>query len=438
MIIRILIKYKFDRIIFKLKGLKVYIWYIFDTYMDLRLNKLVESRFGREVNSRGDCELLSVQIELETGHLLSYNTLRRVFGVVNQKVKTRISTLDILAQYVSFKSYLHFENGVKYSNKRNLTTQLYEKLSNGNPNEISNFLIKESSNREFYIESIITTIHFLFNNKDVSTLLHTIDYLDLNQKGFSYYEKLYLGNSIGILFRTTKSSKTKIRELLKSTFFNDFIFEIFVDYSSINGFYAEFICSSYLANSSQKYFKESLRILRNYLNGVDLPHKIDLNDIDNELHPILLGRLLSIGVYSNVENDKIDWSVYQRHYSLPFFYEPIIATILTSTFIYYLYIENEVTKILGTLQHEDLNYYTAFMLMKSVYNFKQGKRTEALRFLKNIDLDQLNLSYKELLSLFYYLLDYKINANQLSKFRAQELSKKLGYSRYDFTFIENY
>lgn len=406
--------------------------------MDLRLNKFVESRFGREINNRGDCEILSVQIELETGHFLSYNTLRRIFGVVDQKVKARISTLDILAQYVSFKSYLHFQNGLKYSNKLNLNALLYENLSNSNPKEISNFLIKESSNREFYIESIITTIRFLFNNKDVSTLLLTIDYLHLNQKDFSYFEKLYLGNSIGIIFRTTKSTKTRIRKLLESSFFNHFIFEIFVDYSSINGYYAEFICSNCSTNSYQKYFKESLRILRNYLNGVDIPYKINFNKIDNELHPILLGRLVSIGIYSHTEIDIIDWSIYQKHYSLPFFYEPMIATILTSNFLYYSNIDNEVTKILENLQHENLNYYTAFMLMKTVYNFKHGKYIEALKFFKNVDLELFNLSYKELLSIFYYLLDYKLNGNQLSKFRVKELSKKLGYSRYDFTFIENY
>ena len=56
----------------------------------------VEKTLGRRIATRGDCELLADDIYQKTGTVLSYNTFRRLFGVIEFR-KPRESTLDALS-----------------------------------------------------------------------------------------------------------------------------------------------------------------------------------------------------------------------------------------------------------------------------------------------------------------------------------------------------
>jgi len=71
------------------------------------LKAQIERTFGQKVTNRRQAELLSQDIYLKTKQLVSYNTIRRFFGLV-AFTKPRQSTLDYLAQYCSFSSYLEF------------------------------------------------------------------------------------------------------------------------------------------------------------------------------------------------------------------------------------------------------------------------------------------------------------------------------------------
>ena len=71
------------------------------------LKKKIEIRLGQKVLNRGDCELLSNLI-LETIDIeISYNTIRRLFGLA-VNVKASKKTLNTLAKFVGYKNYIHF------------------------------------------------------------------------------------------------------------------------------------------------------------------------------------------------------------------------------------------------------------------------------------------------------------------------------------------
>ena len=76
---------------------------------DERLCREVERVQGRVMKTPQDYAWLSEQIFLRTHNQLSINTLKRFWGYLESDGSvTRMSTYDILAQYVGFKDYNTF------------------------------------------------------------------------------------------------------------------------------------------------------------------------------------------------------------------------------------------------------------------------------------------------------------------------------------------
>src|SRR6476660_2384982 len=64
--------------------------------------------FGRKILTSGDCQQLCVDILQRTHQRISFNTLRRLFHLMNDHHATSYYTLDILLKYCGFSSYNDF------------------------------------------------------------------------------------------------------------------------------------------------------------------------------------------------------------------------------------------------------------------------------------------------------------------------------------------
>ena len=73
----------------------------------------VEQRFGRSVNTTSVFEALSVDIERQTGSLLSASSLKRFWGYVSVDTAPRVASLDILARYAGEKDFNSFCRSLK-------------------------------------------------------------------------------------------------------------------------------------------------------------------------------------------------------------------------------------------------------------------------------------------------------------------------------------
>lgn len=70
----------------------------------------------RDLCKRANCNVkttagaatLCYDIELATGERLSLNTIKRLTGVLPYESKPRVTTLDIIARYLGFDSWLHY------------------------------------------------------------------------------------------------------------------------------------------------------------------------------------------------------------------------------------------------------------------------------------------------------------------------------------------
>ena len=78
-----------------------------DTEQQLRLRDLIEKRFGSPIRTKGDCDLLTRDIQRKTSlRSVSSQTLRRLFGLIpGNKSGFETGTLTILAKYLGMKDY---------------------------------------------------------------------------------------------------------------------------------------------------------------------------------------------------------------------------------------------------------------------------------------------------------------------------------------------
>ena len=74
-----------------------------------RLKNEVVKTCGFDVKHRGQCELLSKLILERTDQFISYNTLRRLWGLAPGG-EPHTKTLDVLAQFCGYASYARYNN----------------------------------------------------------------------------------------------------------------------------------------------------------------------------------------------------------------------------------------------------------------------------------------------------------------------------------------
>ena len=80
--------------------------------LDKNLIKLLEEKSGNKLDSSSACERLALDIESETGEKLGFTTLKRLLGFTSEQAVPRQSTLEILARYLGFNSYIELEDAI--------------------------------------------------------------------------------------------------------------------------------------------------------------------------------------------------------------------------------------------------------------------------------------------------------------------------------------
>ena len=103
------------------------------------LKSELEKTFNRKIEDRGDCEALVQDIYEKTGAVLSYNTIRRLYGLAEFR-KPRESTLNYLAKYCGFLSFKDFSQRFSEVDTWPLWEHLYVVLSEQDPHKIREFL----------------------------------------------------------------------------------------------------------------------------------------------------------------------------------------------------------------------------------------------------------------------------------------------------------
>jgi hypothetical protein len=409
------------------------------------LKKLTIKNAGFEIKDRGDCQLLSELILERTDELLSYNTLRRLFGLIGF-VKPNKNTLDVLARFNGYKDYLHFIKINPYEAYWCDKEKLYQLLTD-DPNKIIDFVNQIDYKSEQALDFMISLCRELIYLNKFQVFEEVFNTRFFNDRIFSYSETLHFGNSIGILF---KNNRLPTKKILLNQNFLKFVFTIYVDYSNLNGYYGEwcvYVCKN--TNDIQlQYFSSALLELKKYLNGKSVnKSNFDLVDI-KDFHPILIGRLFSIKLLSNdVDNDEVNNFLEfikksDNEKILDYLYEPMIVAILSKNFIFMETLIHFVLnqKIKVTYYYHE-HHMKLFSLLQVFYSKYLLINSEAKIIIENVvDTDDFKYSYKELLALLVAVFKFNNNdeTNKSNYLEYTEISNKLKYPFFSDSYLVNY
>jgi hypothetical protein len=408
------------------------------------LKKEIEAKIGRKVTNRGDCELVSNVILETLGLEISYSTIRRFYGLVNE-TKPNNKTLNTLAKFVGYKNYIHFSQNYSYKQKIDLTDIIYKTVSENDSENIINLVIKTKNSSEDFVSLIIILIRELWHNENHDLINRIFRLKELNFNSFSYYEALKIGNSIGLLIR--KKSKIDL-QLLNNINFLECVFIIFVDYSSLNNYYGDSleIIKKNNIREDITLFSTAVLEFKNFINN-KVFNPINVNaTYKKQLHPILSSRILSLELLSADPKKKlVILNAYHTSHLIKgnitsHYYELFTTSILLkNTEIMFFLISKINLKVEFYFQKTHLN---SFYLMCLFYYKLTGDVENETKFLKSFKLSECRDSYKEFLTLILHVYLYN-NTNEKSKKRnikAQYkiLSKKLNYPYFSDDFLLNY
>ena len=408
------------------------------------LKREIEKKIGKKITNRGDCELVA-NIILETlEEDISYSTIRRLYGLVNE-TKPNKKTLNTLAKFIGYKNYIHFSQNYNYKKKIDLNEIIYKTVSENDSEKIINLVNKTKNSSEDFTSMIIILIRELWHNENYNLINKIFRLKALNFNSFSYDEVLKLGNSIGLLIR----KKSKLEPvLLKNTNFLECVFLIFVDYSSLNNYYGNSlrIINKNNVRNDITIFTTAVLGFKSFLNNEKINYIASKPTYKKLLHPILEGRLLSLKLLSADQKKRL--KILNTHHTsllvkgniISYYYELFTTSILIKNIEIMSFLIRRITlKVEFYYQKTHLN---SFYLMCLFYYKLTGDIENETKFLKSFKISDCRDSYKEFISLIHliYLNNSATTSYNKKKIKTRylSLSKKFNYSYFSEDLLLNY
>ena len=408
------------------------------------LKKLTEKNAGFAIQDRGDCQLLSELIIEKTDELISYNTLRRLFGLASY-VKPSKNTLDTLARFNGYKDYVHYLKINPYEAYWSDKEKLYSLLQEDSET-LLHFINGLDYKSEQALDFMISLCRELVYLDKQTLLVAVFNSKFFIERHFSYSETLHFGNSIGMLFKTHKLSDDTL--LLNANFLK-YVYCIYVDYSNLNGYYGDwcFYVSTTTSDIQIKCFSLAVLELKKYLNGLLVSYDYFSTVSTQDFHPILVGRIFSVQLLSNKydSNDVIAFfnkiKISPQEHVLDFLYEPMIIALLSRNFLLMemilKFISNQEVKVSYYYHEHHMNLFRLLALFNTKFE------SNVLTAKENHDFDleggYFKYSYKEFILLLIYV--YKFHTDENTEFQLNEykkLSKKLSYPIFSDKYLVNY
>ena len=408
------------------------------------LKKEIERKIDRKIKNRGDCEFLSLMILEILDETISYNTLRRFFGLT-KFTKPNINTLNILARFIGFNGYTDFYQNFGFKGRTSLFQISYQYLYNENEDEILDLIKKTKRSNEDFTGFITLLIRELFHEKKISLIDKIFDMQELFMSSFNYSDLLYLGNSIGLLLRK-KDHVDKI--LSENQNFLNCIYLTFVDYSSLNSYYGEWTTSLLKQNISNEINLFTSALLK----FIDFLNNKTVNDFEEDLcystdiHPILCSRLLSIkflarSKFNTEEVLKKYYSIHSKNINLTDYSFELYTTAILAKNLYLMkFLIEKVNLKIEFYYHK--NHLNSYHLMCAFYFKLINNTNEGINSFNKFSLKECRYSYNEFI-LQLHLIYLHATAKTLqeeNKIINQyiKLGNKLGYPFFSKEYLLNY
>ena len=458
--------------------------------MNKKLKIKIEKKIGRQILKRGDCQYLSDRIFEDNNNTLSYNTIRRAFNLdINSNVQVSKSTLNIFSQFVGYNSYDEYNRMANYSDEWTLKTRFSGLINRMDEDELVNELNLAWRNNENFAITFVSVLRELLLLGKIKLVNDLILKSKIDLDNLNYSELVFIGNGIGSVLRKIKITEDDLILLLNNKFFVDYIFLLFVDYSSLNSYYG--LLYSLIKREKitipiyQNLFFISIDNFRNLLLKKEIK-LIKYLEIDKKLlHPILIGRLASIEIaackqmninYDYVLNDISTLINSSKKNTIDYLFEIKTISLLTKDFSLMEWIISQEKFIIfegnsnNQVSSKDEGFWYDFFLVEEEYQLlhkqysyilhlilsirnKVITRNELLSsdvkvdfnialILKSIDKGKWVMSYYSYLDIFiqignYYSVKDKCKKDNFFNYYSK-LCKDLNYPVFDKNYLRNY
>lgn len=409
------------------------------------LKQKVETKIEIKIKNRGDCELLSNAIFHELRVNISYNTIRRFYGL-GPAVKTSLNTLNILSKFCDYNSYAHFTKAHFHEKERNLSQLISWAIYRCDEAEIIELIQETKRNSNDFISFIISLTRELLYNHEYYMLDRVFKLKELKYENFTYSEVLTFGNSIGLLFRKNQFVDNL---LLRNANFLSCIYLTFVDYSSLNSYYGEWskIINKQTNAKEVKLFTKSILELRNFLNNKSITDSSGNQAFSAKLNPILCSRLISIKILTQ-KHDKTEallikyYQVHSEKKSLVLDYSHelfLIAIIKKNTFL--------MDYLIKTMDESQFFYYhkhhlNSFYLMCLFYYKLVHHKTKQKKYSQLFKLNYSRYSYVDLIRLLHNVYLYAcaetISDKNVIQADYSQICEKIEYPYFSEVYLKNY
>ena len=385
--------------------------------MEVLLRSFIVEKIGFDITDVDSSKLLSEIILEETGNNVSYNTIRRFFGLV-KSVKPRIYTLDILSTFVGFKSYGYFKLNSNLNIRWKLQLKLTQLILQDNPKELLIF-IQENLHKQAEFKFILAHLlrELLLTNK-IKLLNEIFELKEMNILNFNWDDTVLIGNSVGSLLSKLNLTSKEEENLVLNENFQDLVITLFVDYSGLNSFYIHIIqlIEQNSKRSDVVAFCRGILNLANFLSEGSMNNFYTLK-MHDAYHPILKSRILAQSI---LKQEKNKLKKLEEYYTInnkkgvleiDYLFEIIVTSIILKDFEVMEWVIAKVRNHKNYKFFYKHEHYENFMFMNILFYFKNKDR-EAL---SNFSFSGFNTSYEPMLTLFYLIYDYHRNNEQMKK-----------------------
>ncbi len=412
--------------------------------MEVKLKEITEKKIGFKIKSLNDSKRLSEIIANEIDLEISYNTIRRFFGVV-KNVKASNYTLDVVSKFNGFDNYTDFIVNYRLSNKWKQEFEITKIIHKNEDDKLLEYIENKLNQTRSFNLKLIQIIRelLLVGNFNLVRAIFEID--KMNAKNFNYDDTVLIGMSIGHVIHLIDIKNKEFNELILNENFQDLVITIFVDYGNLKTYYSKIIEIIH-ANSSRKNileFSKGILNLNIYFNK-KLNNSFYSLKIEEDFHPILKSRIFAQYLLTD-DNDIIHkLANYHKTYQMKgyleieYLFEIIFTSIITRKFEVMKWIIEKVKEEEDYKFFYKYEHYNNYLFMKLIYYTKTNNLTKAVSFEQNFTLQVFSKSYEKMALLYYYVYKFHTDNNLENLNAYTKLAKKVNSSFFTKRYLLEY
>ena len=412
--------------------------------MEVKLKEITEKKIGFKIKSLNDSKRLSEIIANEIDLEISYNTIRRFFGVV-KNVKASNYTLDIVSKFNGFDNYTDFIVNYRLGNKWKQEFEITKIIHKNEDDKLLEYIENNLNQTRSFNLKLIQIIRELLLVGNFILVSKIFELEKMHANNFNYDDTILIGMSIGHVLHLIDIKNEEFKELILNENFQDLVITIFVDYGNLKTYYSKIIEIIHV-NSSRKNileFSKGILNLNIYLNK-KLNNSFYSLKTEEYFHPILKSRIFAQNLFLNDKNIIYKLTNYHKTYQLKgyleieYLFEIIFTSIITRKFEVMKWIIEKVKQEGDYKFFYKYEHYNNYLFMKLIYYTKANNLTKAVSFEQNFTLQVFSKSYEKMALLYYYVYKFHTDNNLENLNAYTKLAKKVNSSFFTKRYLLEY